>query len=122
GRSAHGAVRLQGVRAIEKFHKLMKAIEAFEERRHNGFHHPLFARGELVAPISVGRGQAGDWASTPPGKLFSGGAAGIFSRGKTVRRPDSNLNMRSHRQQTTMTGFAGIHRVWNGLKDSSSRA
>jgi len=78
GRSAHGAVRLQGVSAIEKFHKLMKVIEAFEERRHNGFHHPLFARGELVAPISVGRVQAGDWPSTVPETLIAEGRYGIF--------------------------------------------
>jgi acetylornithine deacetylase len=78
GRAAHGAVRLQGVSAVEKFHKLMKVIEAFEERRHNGFHHPLFARGELVAPISVGKVQAGDWPSTVPETLIAEGRYGIF--------------------------------------------
>ena len=78
GRSAHGAVRLEGVSAVEKFHKLMTAIEAFEERRHNRFHHPLFARGELVAPISIGRVQAGDWPSTVPETLIAEGRYGIF--------------------------------------------
>jgi acetylornithine deacetylase len=78
GRAAHGAVRQEGVSAIEKFHKLMEALEAFERRRQNGFHHPFFAGPEFVAPISIGRVHAGDWPSTVPETLIAEGRYGIL--------------------------------------------
>jgi len=78
GRAAHGSVRLEGISAVEKFHKLMVAVEALERRRHAGFHHRFFEPSTLVAPISIGKVQAGDWPSTVPETLIAEGRYGIL--------------------------------------------
>src|SRR5215510_11202683 len=78
GRAAHGAMRLEGVSAVEKLHTVMRAIETCEQQRHARFHHPFFENGELVAPISIGRVQAGDWPSTVPETLIAEGRYGVF--------------------------------------------
>jgi acetylornithine deacetylase len=78
GRSAHGATRLEGVSAVEKFYALMEAIATLETHRHADFHHPLFEPGQLAAPISIGKIEAGDWPSTVPETLVAEGRYGIL--------------------------------------------
>lgn len=78
GRAAHGAMRMEGISAVEKFYVVMRALEALEGRRHADFHHPLFQPGELVAPISIGKVQAGDWPSTVPESLVAEGRYGVL--------------------------------------------
>ena len=78
GRAAHGALRTEGVSAVEKFYGVMRHIEELERRRHANFHHPLFQTGELIAPISIGRIQAGDWPSTVPETLSAEGRYGVL--------------------------------------------
>lgn len=78
GRAAHGAMRREGVSAIDKFVALQEAMARLEDARHDGFHHPAFAEGELVAPVSVGTIVAGDWPSTVPDKLVAEGRFGIL--------------------------------------------
>jgi acetylornithine deacetylase len=78
GRAAHGATRLEGVSAVQKFYTLMDAIEEFERQRSMNFHHPFFEPGELVAPISIGKVQAGDWPSTVPETLIAEGRYGVL--------------------------------------------
>lgn len=78
GRSAHGAMRMEGVSAIEKFYFLLDAIQKLEHARHSAFHHPLYPEGELISPISVGKVIAGDWPSTVPETLIAEGRFGIL--------------------------------------------
>jgi acetylornithine deacetylase len=47
GRAAHGAMRLEGISAVEKFYGLMEAVRHLETDRHSTFHHSLFQAGEL---------------------------------------------------------------------------
>jgi acetylornithine deacetylase len=78
GKSAHGAKRLEGVSAIEKFFPVFRALEELELERHRGFRHPLYPEGELVAPVSVGKVESGNWPSTVPEELRAEGRFGIF--------------------------------------------
>jgi acetylornithine deacetylase len=78
GRAAHGAMRQEGVSAVEKFYVLNSAIQRFEQLRHVKFQHPLYKEGELVSPISIGKVQSGDWPSTVPETLVAEGRFGIF--------------------------------------------
>ena len=78
GRAAHGAMREQGVSAIERFVELWAAISALESARHERFDHPAFTDGSLVAPISIGRLEAGDWPSTVPESLVAEGRFGVL--------------------------------------------
>lgn len=77
GLSAHGAMRKEGVSAVEKFYLILDAIHELERTRHAGFDHPFYKPGELVSPISVGKVQAGDWPSTVPESLIAEGRFGI---------------------------------------------
>jgi len=78
GRAAHAAMRREGVSAIAKFYHLMQAIEELEQQRHRQFHHPLYSTGELAAPISIGKIEAGNWPSTVPETLVAEGRYGIL--------------------------------------------
>jgi acetylornithine deacetylase len=78
GRAAHGGTRLEGVSAIEKFVPLLAAMSELERARHDGFQHPAYEDGELVAPVSVGQLRAGDWPSTVPEALVAEGRFGVL--------------------------------------------
>jgi len=91
GRAAHAATRQEGISAIAKFYHLMQALEELERERHREFHHVLFQPGELVAPISIGKIEAGDWPSTVPETLVAEGRYGVL--------PGENI-------QTARTQFA----------------
>lgn len=78
GRAAHGAMRREGVSAIEKFIAIQDALVRLEAERHSGFRHPAFEDGELVAAVSVGTLVAGDWPSTVPETLIAEGRFGIL--------------------------------------------
>jgi acetylornithine deacetylase len=78
GRAAHGAVRDEGVSALEKWtavHAAIRALEARRNRRLAG--DPLFARHGLPFAISVGTIRGGDWASTVPDRVTVEGRMGI---------------------------------------------
>ena len=78
GRAAHGAMRQEGVSAVEKFYVLLSAVQELERSRHLKFQHPLYKQQELVSPISIGKVQAGDWPSTVPETLIAEGRFGIL--------------------------------------------
>ncbi len=78
GKSAHGAMRREGVSAVEKFFPVFRALEALERERHRGYRHPLYPEGQLVAPLSVGKIESGNWPSTVPEELRAEGRFGIF--------------------------------------------
>jgi len=78
GKSAHGAMRREGVSAVEKFFPVYRALDSLETERHRGFRHPLYPAGNLVAPLSVGKVEAGNWPSTVPEELRAEGRLGVF--------------------------------------------
>jgi acetylornithine deacetylase len=78
GLAAHGAMREEGISAIEKFVPMLQAISNLERQRHRTFQHPLFSSSRLIAPISIGKISAGDWPSTVPESLTAEGRFGIF--------------------------------------------
>ena len=78
GRAAHGAMREEGVSALDNLWPLHRALMAFETERHRGFSHPLYPDDRLAAPLSIGTVQAGDWPSTVPEALVAEGRYGIF--------------------------------------------
>ena len=77
GRSAHGALRTEGVNAIDGFIPIYRALQALEARRNSGVSDPLFAHYEVPFPLSVGTVRAGEWASNVPESLCFEGRYGV---------------------------------------------
>jgi acetylornithine deacetylase len=77
GLAAHGALRREGVSAIEKFIPLYQALMALERRRNQGVRTSLYADYELPYAICVGTIQAGNWASTVAERLTFAGRYGV---------------------------------------------
>lgn len=77
GRSAHGALRTEGVSAIDGFIPIHRALGALEARRNSGVTDPLFARYEVPFPLCVGTVRAGEWASNVPESLSCEGRYGV---------------------------------------------
>jgi acetylornithine deacetylase len=76
GLATHGSTRTRGVSAIEKFVPIQAALQALEAER-NRDPHPLLAHLDLANPLSVGRIEAGEWASTVPDLLVAEGRYGV---------------------------------------------
>jgi acetylornithine deacetylase len=79
GRSAHAAVREEGVSALEKFIPIFQDLMRLEEERNATLHHPLYGHLRNKAPISIGVVRAGNWASTVPESLVAEGRVGLIS-------------------------------------------
>jgi acetylornithine deacetylase len=78
GKAAHGAVRSEGVSAIEKFVPVYEAVMALEADRNRELAgDPLFVSYDLPFPISVGTIGGGDWASSVPDHLAFEGRLGV---------------------------------------------
>lgn len=78
GLAAHGALRDEGVSAVEKWFPVAAALRDLERERRDSFSHPAFSAGSLVAAISVGRVTSGDWPSTVPDQLVAEGRFGVL--------------------------------------------
>ncbi len=78
GRSAHAAVRDEGVSALEKFVPLFEALRELERERNASLSHPLYDHLENKVPINIGVVRAGNWASTVPEELVAEGRAGLI--------------------------------------------
>ncbi len=76
GRAAHGSRRTEGVSAVDKLPLVLAALADLERERNTDVD-PLMSRWDLAYPISVGRVQAGDWASTVPDLLVAEGRYGV---------------------------------------------
>lgn len=78
GLAAHGAVREEGVDAIEKLAPVMARIRDLERARNARLGgDPLYARYRLPFPICVGTLRAGDWASSVADHLTFEGRYGL---------------------------------------------
>lgn len=78
GRSAHAAVRDQGVSALEKFLPIFEELRELERERNATLSHPLYDGISNKVPINIGLVQAGNWASTVPESLIAEGRAGLI--------------------------------------------
>jgi acetylornithine deacetylase len=76
GRATHASRRTEGVSAVEKFLPVLAALQALEAAR-NAKVDPLMARWPLAYPLSIGRLEAGDWASSVPDLLVAEGRLGV---------------------------------------------
>jgi acetylornithine deacetylase len=78
GRSAHAAVRDEGVSALEKFVPIFENLRELEEERNGVLSHPLYDGLENKVPINIGVVRAGNWASTVPESLIAEGRVGLI--------------------------------------------
>ena len=78
GLAAHGAMRDEGVSAIEKFIPVFQDLLAFEHERNQTLSHPLYDGIANKIPISVGIVRSGVWPSTVPESLIAEGRAGLL--------------------------------------------
>ena len=78
GRSAHAAVRDEGVSALEKFVPVFRALQELERERNGSLSHPLYDGLANKVPINVGTVRAGVWASTVPESLVAEGRVGLI--------------------------------------------
>lgn len=77
GVSAHAAVRLEGISAIDRYVSIHLALQEHERRINSDVEHPLMAALELPFPILVGRLEAGRWSSQVPDVLRFEGRVGV---------------------------------------------
>jgi acetylornithine deacetylase len=82
GRAAHGAMRWEGVSALERFAPIHEALLALERSRTAADLpediRPLFAGYPIPYPLSIGVVRAGNWASTVPEELICEGRYGVM--------------------------------------------
>ena len=93
GKSAHGANRLKGVSAVEKFYPIFHDLLEWEAERNRTLTHPLYDHFENKFPISVGLVRAGTWASTVPESLVAEGRLG-FLPGETIEEMQDQAEAR----------------------------
>ena len=78
GRSAHAAVRDEGVSALEKFVPIFENLRELEQERNGVLSHPLYDAVSNKVPINIGVVRAGNWASTVPESLIAEGRVGLI--------------------------------------------
>lgn len=82
GKAGHGAMRWEGVSALEKFFLVHEGLIALERSRTADLLppevRPLFADYRVAFPISIGNVRAGTWASTVPEELVCEGRYGVM--------------------------------------------
>ncbi len=77
GATAHAAVRLEGVSAIDRYLPVHTALAEHERAVNTDVAHALMAELELPYPLLVGRVQAGQWSSQVPDVLEFEGRLGV---------------------------------------------
>ena len=77
GKTAHGAMRSEGVSAIEKFIPLHAALLELERSRNAALKDELYAAEPLPFALNIGNLRAGDWASNVPESLVCEGRYGV---------------------------------------------
>jgi len=77
GRSAHAAMRLEGVSAIDRYLPVHLALQEHERWVNANVDHPLMREHELPYPVLVGRIAAGQWSSQVPDELRFEGRLGV---------------------------------------------
>ena len=107
GRAAHGCVRAEGVSALEKFHVVHNELMALETRRNHNCLDPLFRDYRVPFPLSIGRIEGGDWASSVPEWVRVEGRFGLA--------PDEDAGVAREEFQEALARIGG-HDSW--LRDN----
>jgi acetylornithine deacetylase len=76
GHAAHAAMRDRGVSAVELFAVVHAGLQTFEAERQRDAD-PRFLGARYPYGLSIGRVQAGDWASSVPDRLVAEGRYGV---------------------------------------------
>ena len=77
GRAAHGAMRHEGVSALENFILLYRDLMDFEAERNATVNEPRLATYPSPYPICVGTVRGGEWASSVPETVRAEGRFGV---------------------------------------------
>ena len=78
GESAHAAMRLSGVSALDRFvDSVVPALREHERALNEDVEHPAMRALPLPYPLSVGRVECGDWSSSVPDRLEFEGRLGV---------------------------------------------
>ena len=112
GVATHASRRTEGVSAITKALPVLAALERLEARR-NADVDPVMARWPVAYPLSVGRIEAGDWASTVPDLLVAEGRLGVAldEPVEDARRRARGRGGRGVRGRPVAGGAPGARRV-----------
>lgn len=95
GVSAHAAVRLEGVSAIDRYVEVHRALQEHERRVNADVAHPLMRRLALPYPLLVGRVAGGAWSSQVPDRLEFEGRVGVRI-GETIAEARAALEAAVH--------------------------
>jgi acetylornithine deacetylase len=111
GRSAHAALRLDGVSAIDRYLPIHAALHDHEREVNARPRHELFAEHPLPWPLLVGQLQAGRWSSQVPEQLRFEGRLGV-PVGESVQAARAGLQ----RAVARATDGAGppVELAWTG--------
>ncbi len=77
GEAAHAARRRSGASAIDRYLPVHQALQRLEAQVNTDVDDPLMAALDLPYPVSVGRIEGGDWASSVPDRLQFEGRAPV---------------------------------------------
>ena len=77
GVSAHAALRLEGISAIDRYIPIHQALWEYERRINSDVENPLMEALGLPYPVVVGRLDAGQWSSQVPDRLRFEGRVGV---------------------------------------------
>jgi acetylornithine deacetylase len=112
GVSAHAALRLEGVSAIDRYVPIHEALREHERRINSNVENPLMAALELPYPVLVGRLEAGRWSSQVPDRLTFEGRVG-------VRLGESMEDARAALEEVVYGACPEAEVSWNGGKFAS---
>lgn len=76
GKATHGSTRYAGSSAIDSYLEIHRGLHDLEGLRNQDVE-PLMGEYPIPYPISIGRLQAGDWASSVPDRLVAEGRMGV---------------------------------------------
>jgi acetylornithine deacetylase len=77
GKTAHAAVRKEGISAIEKFIPTHEALIDLECERNRDIRDPMYAAYDLPFALNIGNIHGGEWASNVPESLVFEGRYGV---------------------------------------------
>ena len=77
GVSAHAAVRLEGISAIDRYVEVHRALAEHERRLNADVAEPLLRDHPLPYPLSIGRVEGGHWSSQVPDRVEFEGRVGV---------------------------------------------
>ena len=99
GKSLHASRKSEGVSAFEKFLPIHESLQKLEMER-NANPEEIFERWNYPFALSIGTIQAGDWASSVPGKLVAEGRLGV--------RPDETVEQAKAVFEKTIADMCAI--------------